>query len=332
MGKTEGGKVGRTATPSWAGPRDSTGAPALVTRCPAVAGLLLPSASHTGYALRGRHLCLISMEFQEFERRAHAMWEEIPIEYKDGIDGVVVKKEAEAHPDHPDYFTLGMCFTEPYPSGYMGPETTRSILSLYYGSFREVGKRNPEFDWEEELWETITHELRHHLEFLAEDDALEGLDYAMEQSYKRGQGETFDPWYYQYGLPLAPGVFRVEYDVYIESPWRGGELAEAGRAEFEWDRARWAVPVPGELGDIHYIWVDGLDSGGGWLQLVLVRERPLLDRVRRFFRKEELDLLESEAEPVRVGDAPESPGPLDGRPGRAAGGPPTESDPEEPLP
>jgi hypothetical protein len=262
------------------------------------------------------------MKFEEFERRAHAMWDEIPPEYKEGIDGIVVKREPEAHPDHPDYFTLGMCFTEPYPSGYMGPETTRSFLSLYHGSFREVSDRNPEFDWEEELWETITHELRHHLEFLAEDDALEGLDYAMEETYKRGQGETFDPWYYQYGLPLAPGVYRVEYDVYIEHVEKAEELRSRERVEFEWDGSRWAIPVPEEPGDVHYIWLHGLDTGGGWLQLVLVRERPFMERLRSFFRKEAMDLAESEVEPVRVGSAPGSLGPLDGRPGRAAGGPP----------
>jgi hypothetical protein len=262
------------------------------------------------------------MRFQDFEERAHAMWDEIPPEYKEGIDGMVVKREAEAHPDHPDYFTLGMCFTEPYPSGYMGPETTRSILAIYHGSFREVAERNPAFDWEEELWETITHELRHHLEFLAEDDALEGLDYAMEESYKRGQGETFDPWYFQYGLPLAEDVYRIEYDVYIERRWREGAFGAGDAVEFAWDGARWSIPFPADPGDLQYVWLHGMNAGGGWVQLVLVRERPLLDRVRRFFRKEELDLVESEAEPVRVGDAPGSPGALDGAPGRAAGGPP----------
>lgn len=272
------------------------------------------------------------MEFREFERRAHAMWDEIPPEYKEGIDGMVVKKEAEAHPDHPDYFTLGTCFTEPYPSGYMGPETTRSILSLYFGSFQEVGRRSPEFDWEEELWETITHELRHHLEFLAEDDALEGLDYAMEESYKRGQEEDFDPWYYQSGLPLAEDVYRIEYDVYIERRWRGENLGASGNVEFDWDGMKWALRVPEDRGDIHYIWLQGLDAGGGWVQLVLVREPGLLERVRRLFRREGMEIRESEAEPVRIGDAPGSPRALDGRPGRAAGGPPRESASETPLP
>jgi len=264
------------------------------------------------------------MTFEEFEATAHRMWDEIPDVYKEGIDGVVVDPEAESHPDHEDYYTLGMCYTEPYPSSYMGPETTRSFLALYYGSFKAVSERSPGFSWEEELWETITHELRHHLEFLAEDDALEGLDYALEQTYHRGQGEEFDPWYYQSGLPLAPGVFRVEYDVYIERRWRPGELADAETIEFDWDGRRWAIPAPPpeELGDLHYIWIHGLDAGGGWVQLVLAREVSLLERLKRFFRKESLDLVESEAEPVPVGEAPDAPGPEDGRPGRAAGGPP----------
>jgi hypothetical protein len=272
------------------------------------------------------------VNFSAFEARAHAMWAEIPDAYKEGIDGIVVKREAEAHADHPDYFTLGMCFTEPYPSGYMGPDTTRSFLALYWGSFRNVAKRSPDFDWEEELWETITHELRHHLEFLAEDDALEGLDYAMEETYKRAEGEDFDPWYWQYGLPLAPGMYRVEYDVYIEQRWTDADFVAAERIEFEWDGARWSVPRPDELGDLHWIWIHGVDAGGGWLQLVLVRAHRLTDRIRRFFRGgpgAPLDLLESEAEAVRVGDAPDTPGPLDGRPGRAGGGtrdPPAHSD------
>ncbi len=265
------------------------------------------------------------MDFATFEARAHAMWAEIPETYKEGIDGIVVKREAEAHPDHDDYYTLGMCFTEPYPSGFMGPDTTRSFLALYWGSFRKVAARTEGFDWEEELWETITHELRHHLEFLAEDDALEGLDYAMEETYKRGDGEPFDPWYWQYGLPLAEGVYRVEYDVYLEQRWTDDAFAQARTLEFDWDGARWSIPRPEELGDLHFVWVHGVDSGGGWLQLVLVRERPFLDRLKELLKAGEvrsLDLVESEAEAERVGDAPGSPGPMDGRPGRAAGGPP----------
>ncbi|TVP76024.1 MAG: hypothetical protein EA352_06650 [Gemmatimonadales bacterium] len=272
------------------------------------------------------------MTFDEFEARAHAMWEEIPDAYKAGVDGISVQPQAEAHPDRPEYYTLGMCFTEPYPSGYMGPDSTRSIVALYHGSFQKVAERAPAFDWEEELWETITHELRHHLEFLAEDDALEGLDYAMEETWKRGQGEDFDPWYFQSGLPLAPGTYRVEYDVYIEQVWQEPAFQAASELEFEWDGARWSIPRPDVLGDVHFIWLHGLDAGGGWVQLVLVKKRGMGERIRALFDSGPPELWESEAEPARLGDAPESPGPDDGRPGRAAGGPPPAPSDDDPDP
>lgn len=262
------------------------------------------------------------MTFEEFEAEAHRMWDEIPPEYKEGIDGIVVRRAAEAHPDHDDYYTMGMCFTEPYPSDYGGPDTTRSILALYYGSFRKVAKGDPEFPWREELWETITHELRHHLEFLADDDALDGVDYALEESYKREKGLDFDPWYYQVGIPLAPGVFRVEYDVYVERVWRGREADVAESFEFEWDGGRWAVGRPETLGDLHFVWVDGVDTGGGWLQLVLVRKLPFFERIRRLWRRARPSVLESDAVAIRVGDAPDSPRADDGRPGSGGGGPP----------
>lgn len=269
------------------------------------------------------------MDLATFEARALEMWVEIPAAFREGVDGVVVHEQAEAHPDHPDYFTLGMCLTEPYPSSYTGPETTRSVVALYWGSFVEVAERTPDFDWEEELWETLTHELRHHLEFLAEDEAFVGLDHAMEEGYKRSIGEPFDPWYWQRGLPLAPGVFRVEQDVYLEQRWHPKAFDEARTLTFDWDGVRWEIPRPDQLGDVHWIWIHGVETGGGTLQLVLVRERSLLNRLGRWVRRGErgqaaaLVLLESDAEAQAVSQAPGSPGPQDGRPGRGAGGPPS---------
>jgi hypothetical protein len=59
---------------------------------------------------------------------------------------------------------------------------------------------------------------------------------------------------------------------------------------------------------------------------VLVRHQTLMGRVRRWIRQRRapdgLELLESDADAVPVGEAPGSPGPWDGRPGRGAGGPP----------
>ncbi len=235
------------------------------------------------------------MTFEEFENVAHGMWEEIPSSYREGIDGLVVKREAEAHEEHEDYWTLGMCYTEPYPSGYSGPDTTRSFLALFHGSFVNVSDQNEDFDWEGEIWETITHELRHHLEFLASDDALEGVDYAMEEAFKREGGKPFDPWYYQAGEEVRPGIFEVEYDVYLERPWRKGEIEGNDEIVFEWEGNSYTIPVPDLLGDLHYVRVEGIPIAG-WYHVVLVREIPFLERMQRMLSGKSLDLQESEAE------------------------------------
>jgi hypothetical protein len=271
------------------------------------------------------------MNFEEFESEAHRMWAEIPAEYKEGIDGLVVKREVQVHPEHDDYYTLGMCFTEPYPSSYMGPDSTRSILALYHGSFVRVADGDPGFPWEEELWETITHELRHHLEFLAEDDELEALDYALEQSFRRDRGESFDPWFHQSGIPLGPDYFRVEHDVYVERRWRSEGAGAPGSVEFDWDGVRWRVSVPEDAADLQFVRIPDLDAGGGWLHLVLIRDRPFGERMRRLIRQSRMSYGESEGSAERVGDAPGSPGPEDRRPGGGAGGPPS-ADGDDPEP
>lgn len=46
------------------------------------------------------------------------------------------------------------------------------LVILYYGSFAAVFRRADRAVWEKELWETIRHELRHHLEALAGTDQL----------------------------------------------------------------------------------------------------------------------------------------------------------------
>ncbi len=94
------------------------------------------------------------MDFEEFQAVAEAAFQAIPAHFREGIDGLVVRKEAETHPEMPDIFTLGYCQTESYPSDWVGPETTRSTVLLYYGSFRAVAEQEPDFDWEAEIHET----------------------------------------------------------------------------------------------------------------------------------------------------------------------------------
>ncbi|MGH7505187.1 MAG: metallopeptidase family protein [Longimicrobiales bacterium] len=108
------------------------------------------------------------MTFDVFERHARSEWDRIPDRYREGIDGLVVERDAKPHPDAPDVYTLGECVTEAYPSDFGGPDTIRSAVVLYYGSFLRLSRLDETFDWEEEVWETLTHELQHHLESLAD--------------------------------------------------------------------------------------------------------------------------------------------------------------------
>jgi hypothetical protein len=166
---------------------------------------------------------------------------------------------------------------------------------LYWGSFRSLAARDPDFDWEEELWETLTHELRHHLESLAGSDDLEDVDYAMDQLFNRNEGLTFDPWYYQRGDDLKGGVFRIERSWYLEQLWRADDFDQAEALHFDWRGTRYRVPRPATLGDVHFVWVEGVESGEDTLELVLVRKRSWWEDARRLLGTYKPQVLESEA-------------------------------------
>ncbi len=233
--------------------------------------------------------------FEQFERAAREAFEAVPAEYREGVDGLVVSREALPDPAHSDVYILGHCLTESYPSDWSGPETTRSQVVLYWGSFRGVARADEDFDWEEELWETLTHELRHHLEALARDDTLEGVDYAVEETFKRDDGVDFDPWYYQHGEELARGVFQVERSFYLEQVWRPESFERTEWIGFEWHGARYRISRPEELGDVHFVWIEGIDAGAASLELVLVRHRSWWEDVKRLGGTYRPVVLESEA-------------------------------------
>lgn len=236
------------------------------------------------------------MNIDTFTRRAHEAFESIPEEFREGVDGLTILAETLPHPSFSGVFTLGQCLTEAYPSEWTGPETLRSVLALYHGSFQALAASDPEFDWEGELWETLTHELRHHLESLANEDALEGVDYAMEEAFRRAEGEAFDPFYFRAGTEVADGLFQVEYDFFLEQPWDPEAWGTTSVVEFSWHGVQYRIPRPEALGDIHFVWIRGLEVGHGYLQLVLVRKRKWKERVKGLRREEALEIWESEAE------------------------------------
>ena len=236
------------------------------------------------------------MKFAQFEARAHEMFRSIPPQYREGVDGLEVSRAAVPHPTLPEVFTLGECKSEYYPSEFGGAGEVRSVVALYHGSFVELSRREEEWDWEGELWETITHEVQHHLESLASDDALEVRDYAEDQNFARREGEPFDPFFYRSGMRLERDVYEVDGDLFLERTVDPAEFAAAAELPVEWGGASYRVARPERLGDVHYLYLDGVAAGPGEMALVLVRRRSLLDWVRGLLSRAPLEVLSTEAE------------------------------------
>jgi hypothetical protein len=138
------------------------------------------------------------------------------------------------------------------------------------------------------------------LESLAGDDALEHVDYAADELFKRQEGLDFDPWYYQRGEDLGGGVYVVEREHYLEMPWRHDDFERAASIEFGWRGARYRIERPAELGDVHFVWIDGGPFESEPLELVLVRRRGSFESLGRLVRTRPPRVLESRADAVRV--------------------------------
>ncbi|MFO7312017.1 MAG: metallopeptidase family protein [Bacillota bacterium] len=135
------------------------------------------------------------VSYKQFRRMANRLVRRIPAEFlKDLNGGIIALEEAEQRdPDLPDVYILGEYIEDPYGLG-------RQIV-LYYGSFRKLFADEPVEVWEKELWETILHEIRHHIESLAGVDDLEIEDmrqlaefrrWAAEQGYRGDEDEGED--------------------------------------------------------------------------------------------------------------------------------------------
>ncbi len=238
------------------------------------------------------------MTFEDFERRAHEIFGAVPREFREGVDGLVVEREEHPHPSLPNVYTLGECRTEDYPSGYGGTGEVRSFIVLYYGSFTRLAELDAQFDWEEELWETTTHEIQHHLESLAAEDALEEQDYAEDQNFARREGEVFDPLFYRAGTLLEERIFEVGGDVFIEQQVDPATFEGERLLRVMWEGEELRVPRPERLGDIHFINLGGFEDAAGELYLVLVRRRGAWEALRETFSGAAPEVLHSEADPV----------------------------------
>lgn len=124
------------------------------------------------------------LSFDEVGLLLDEMAEEFPSEFFEELNGgVALLPESKADPEFPpgEMYILGE-----YCNDMMGRH-----INLYYGSFAALAKLEnwTEEDWEDELWDTFSHEFTHHIEGLAGERGLEIKDeaYMEEQRSLRDQ-------------------------------------------------------------------------------------------------------------------------------------------------
>ncbi len=200
--------------------------------------------------------------------------DEVPAEFMQGIAEVAVSPRAVPHPERAEIYTLGECIPLPTEAASEG---IQSRVVLYYGSFAALATLQEGFDWREEAWETLTHELRHHLEWRARAPTLEAFDRAAEQNFARQDGEPFDPLFYLDGEPAGEAAFRVDDDVFLDRIVT--ELPTV--AAVQWRGRGYRVEVPPDTTLPAFLTLEGIAEGPpGELVLVLRRKPALRDVLR----------------------------------------------------
>jgi len=241
------------------------------------------------------------MRRADFEAMVVRMAGEVPREFLDGVAEIVVSPRTLPHPERPGIFTLGECI--PLPSGEGGGvEEIQSRVVLYHGSFAALSLVTPGFDWREEAFETLTHELRHHLEWRARAPDLEELDWAAEQNYARQDGEAFDPAFYLAGAAVGDDAWRVEDDVFLDRVV--GSVP--GTMTVHWAGRDYLLAIPAAATLPAFLRLDGVaDPPPGDLLLVLRRKAGVLALLRPGRRFQAAIRV---AEPTGSSTGPSSPG------------------------
>ena len=216
------------------------------------------------------------MRLADFEAMVRRFADEVPADFLQGIAEIAVSPRTVPHPERAEIYTLGECI--PLPSSDPASEGIQSRIVLYHGSFAALSRLQPGFDWRAEAWETLTHELRHHLEWRARAPQLENFDRAVEQNFARQDGEPFDPLFFLDGEPAGEAAFRVEDDVFLDRLVT--EIPSYVR--LRWHGRLYEVAVPPGATLPAFLTLDGVaEAPEGELVLVLRRKPGLRDLLRR---------------------------------------------------
>lgn len=217
------------------------------------------------------------MRLSDFELLVRRLAGEFPADFLDGISEISVAPGTLPHPTRKEIYTLGECFPNPLSDGASLQEIQSRIV-LYHGSFQALAREDPDFDWEAEAFETLSHELRHHLEWRARTDALEDFDRAAEENFARHEGEDFDPLFFLDGEEVAAGVYQVDDDFFLDRIVG----AVPASLDIEWHGDRYRLSLPPGLTLPVYLVVSGLaEPPPGDVVLALRRKPSLLDLFRR---------------------------------------------------
>ena len=213
------------------------------------------------------------MQLADFRSLVEHMTAAVPREYLDGVVSIEVSPRVVPHPVYPSVYTLGECIPV-----NVAADPTPSRVVLYHGSFRALAGERRDFDWRAEAWETLTHELRHHLEQRAHVSDLDAIDWAAEQNVRRQDGAPFDPAFYLSGERVAEGVYCVDDDVF----WDVRVTRRTPpRVELAWAGRRFVVAVP-ERSLPLFLRLLGLLPQPIGEAFAVIRRRPrLLDLLRR---------------------------------------------------
>ena len=216
------------------------------------------------------------MRLDDFRELVTRLSRELPEEYLDGVAEITVSPRAVPHPVREEIYTLGHCV--PIHAGESAhADEVQSRIVLYHGSFQALAHLDPEFDWRAEAWETLTHELRHHLEWRARAANLEAFDDAAEENFARHDGDRFDPTFHLDGERVADGVYQVDDDFFLDRRVR--QLPT--EVPIEWHGKQYRIRPPAEATLPAFLSVEGVDEPPpGELVLVLRRRAGLGDLFR----------------------------------------------------
>jgi hypothetical protein len=216
------------------------------------------------------------MRLSDFEAMVRRLSDEVPEHFFEGIAEVVVSPRAVPHPEREEIYTLGECIPLPVELG-SGVEGLQSRIVLYYGSFAALAGSQDDFDWRMEAWETLTHELRHHLEWRARAPDLEEFDWAVEHNFARHDRESFDPTFFLKGELQPDGTYWVEDDAFIDQIV--GFIPST--VSFVWHGRSYRVAPPEDAELPCFLTIDGVaDPPPGDLVVVLRRKPGVRDLFR----------------------------------------------------